>query len=807
MKYFVRFGAPLLASLSLAYAMDGFHSFWTLGTFLIALALLIPAFWGLWQSRERVLSSFRRLSYAERILCPILTVLILSLLPLDVMVPSAKEYAPVKLTAVGTYMGEVEEEDAYDDPFGDPYGDEDGDEDWDEDFDDPFGADLFGADPLGADPFGTMSDADNAIWITGIYVDSQLLDLSACDLPEGWSYQASSQLLQVSVPSGKESEPLTLGTFPWAASVRIRMEAAEDGGSVRLSQGTSSVMIDSRSFEEETVSGTLSLSFEPVVFENLSVLQVICLVLNLLTIGFLLLVLTLVLLSGTLSFLLPVLSAVALFVIGTDIVAAPSVRFVLSLLTGVACCCYKKAQDEQTVNCRQSVWLLALSLYASFAAFGYRLFLAGSVMTFDLHRLCVLLLGTCWFYPILLSALLGMDALGKRCLSLKSSSPLKVWQICFLSGGIFLICISIAFIGFYPGGFPSDLADQLYQGVIGQYDAWHPVTHTLILHLLQLINPSVGFVTFVQLVLFAVLVGKAASIPARLGVRPVWIFLFSALFALLPNQAVTNISPLKDFMFTYALLWGTLLLLELALDLQRGRTAGWLIQMSLCLPLMMLLRHNGILAMLFTICLLIILTVRYWKKIRGFLLIPAVLALVIIVLVTGPLFSYLEVNTHTMSPYITMFCAVGSCLNKGKTFSDETTQKLADVMDLEVWSEYYSRFRGHDYYLYVAGESMDLSQFSFSEAFGIYWEALTRYPDIVIKDRLDGMNLLWDISQPDDPDSFNMKTFPMIYVSESAGLAVPGYEDDEVYLHAGPIARAYNNLVDLTLPGENEHVV
>lgn len=43
----------------------------------------------------------------------------------------------------------------------------------------------------------------------------------------------------------------------------------------------------------------------------------------------------------------------------------------------------------------------------------------------------------------------------------------------------------------------------------------------------------------------------------------------------------------------------------------------------------------------------------------------------------------------------------------------------------------------------------------------MYFDALIRYPDVVIKDRLDGTNIMWDIKQPSE--AFNLKALTEIY--------------------------------------------
>ncbi len=51
-----------------------------------------------------------------------------------------------------------------------------------------------------------------------------------------------------------------------------------------------------------------------------------------------------------------------------------------------------------------------------------------------------------------------------------------------------------------------------------------------------------------------------------------------------------------------------------------------------------------------------------------------------------------------MSPYTTMLCAVGSCINKELPLSDETVKIMERVLPIDDWAEYYSRYHGHDIY-------------------------------------------------------------------------------------------------------------
>ena len=373
-----------------------------------------------------------------------------------------------------------------------------------------------------------------------------------------------------------------------------------------------------------------------------------------------------------------------------------------------------------------------------------------------------------------------------------------------ISSVIALMVLTIAFVGFYPGGFPFDTINQLLQAKTNTYNNWHPVMHTLLIKagITIIDNPAVN--VYIQLILFAILIGRVATIPYAYGIKARTIFLSVALFALLPNNAVPSISPLKDFPFTYMLIWAMILLWKIALDVKVLLRPLFMIEATVAMVLMKELRHNGIVPFIFMVCVLLIVTIKNWRLIKARAMIITVSACVLIAIFEGPVFSMLHVAPNTVSSFVTMFCGVGSCLNKDKPLSEETMVRLEDVMSMDNWKQYYSRFQGHDQYLWGSSDNkMDLSSFGAKESFQIYFEALCQYPDIIIKDRLDGMNILWDVSQPDDSDSFNFRIFDMILTNDQVGLKSEYDEDGDgsYYIH-NIISDTYRKWIYMAFPGE-----
>ena len=74
-----------------------------------------------------------------------------------------------------------------------------------------------------------------------------------------------------------------------------------------------------------------------------------------------------------------------------------------------------------------------------------------------------------------------------------AAAPLVVWTVYWLA--------------FFPGLVSMDSVNQWGQIVTGKYDDWHPVAHTWLVWLLTRPGHSLGTVSFLQVVLTALLVG------------------------------------------------------------------------------------------------------------------------------------------------------------------------------------------------------------------------------------------------------------------------------------------------------------
>ena len=438
----------------------------------------------------------------------------------------------------------------------------------------------------------------------------------------------------------------------------------------------------------------------------------------------------------------------------------------LLLLTVASVWCFNRKsacmEKYRTKGSRAAV--LAIAVYASLASFAQRFFLNGNTrMHFSLPGLFYVLSGIVWFLPVVWLLLSALEWLSARPPTLPKPGHRKR-ALCILLAAL-LLCQVFVLTVEWPGGFPPDAIDQFHQAM-GDYGLSdnHPFVCTLLEKIVLTVLPHPAALTTVQLLLFSLVLCAFLMMGYDRGVPLPLLAFLGCFFELMPNQVLSWTNVLKDFPFTLALLWGTYLLLQLALDTPRSRKWPFYIALALDIFLVSLLRHNGAAPAAAMVILCIVLTVRRYEQVKLRALTAAVLAAVSFGAFKGPVMTALNVASVSLSPFTTLFCAVGSCVNKNLPLSEGSNAILEKALPLEDWKNYYNRFAGHDYYYWGRPEGsvpytpLDVTT---DELFQVYGEALRKYPDVIAKDRIDGCDILWDVVQPED--AFNAKSFCFVY--------------------------------------------
>ncbi len=496
-----------------------------------------------------------------------------------------------------------------------------------------------------------------------------------------------------------------------------------------------------------------------------------------------------------------VLCSITLFFTTTAIEPSAITRaaiIIISIAVAVGYPWTEKSFIEKYPAGRYTAALILLSFYSSFASFGYRFFLFGDNRPrFSLIGFLYCVLGTIWFFPLLktILCLIGTVRIKKRPATSQSQKNTFVFWVLFL---VLALCQGIVLFSFWPGVFPSDCTDQISQAIgIRRLNDWHPIIHTLFFRGVISVFNSAGMITAIQMLFFVLVCSLILMEGYYAGISPIWLCLGGALFILLPNQVFSSILTEKDFLYSVALLYGTWSVYRISIS-DRGQRLFFYIFFAADMFLIATLRHNGIVPFGFTALICTILAIK--RKKQGIPLVASVISAALLLLVyKGPLFDILNVIPNAMKPYDIMFCAAGSCINKDLPLSEKSSRIMSRIMPQEEWKTYYSRFSGHDAYIWGGGSGMDMSDISASDAFYVYFDALTRYPDVVIKDRLDGTNLLWDITQP--RDGYNYKAIDGIDFTVGEFNDLFDYsklsKEDGGYYNRSKLSELYRKTIDI----------
>lgn len=192
------------------------------------------------------------------------------------------------------------------------------------------------------------------------------------------------------------------------------------------------------------------------------------------------------------------------------------------------------------------------------------------------------------------------------------------------------------FAAYFPGAFSPDSINQYEQAVLGQYNDWHPVLHTLFAFTLPLkftgINASI---VFFQIVCFALVLGVVTTTVYQFCGKK-WAIVLMLPVIVSPWTYNIAMYPWKDVSFALA----AALCMVVAVHIYYGKnvSTGILVLFVVLLTFATVFRHNGI---LFTGML--IFALYFQMPIKKWLLLLG-LFVAAIGFVRGPLYTMLDVE-------------------------------------------------------------------------------------------------------------------------------------------------------------------
>ncbi|MGZ8786071.1 MAG: DUF6020 family protein, partial [Acidimicrobiia bacterium] len=258
----------------------------------------------------------------------------------------------------------------------------------------------------------------------------------------------------------------------------------------------------------------------------------------------------------------------------------------------------------------------------------------------------------------------------------------------YFLGLLTVLPLLVWWLGWFPGFMSSDSIDQLGQVERFSFSSHHPVIHTYTMWLLMRIWDSPGFVTLLQVMILAALLGLTArrlvqaGVPSWLAVGTVWVV------SALPAVGSTTVAIWKDVPFTLALLWVFTEFLAMGrdpADFWSSRTGP--LRLGTGLALVWLFRANGFI----TVALILVaLAIGFRHRWRGLAKTVAVLA-VVVVLIQNGLYQLLPVQDATIEPSAVFFPDVAASLvNHPEKFTTEELAYLSSIAPLDLWTDRYT---------------------------------------------------------------------------------------------------------------------
>lgn len=424
-----------------------------------------------------------------------------------------------------------------------------------------------------------------------------------------------------------------------------------------------------------------------------------------------------------------------------------------SIMIFVAKCLFDVIKKDKCMegyfSLKGKISLMICAFYMAFAFCGQYLFISGDGLDVNVAKAITLILGCVIIYPLVYTIVyilrkLGANALVKN--NRKQSDELKIILISFAS--MFLILLFFA-MGYYPGNMTSDGVDQWAQalGRIQLNDA-HPVIHTLFLRLCSKLGKTPFSVVVVQIALFSGIWSKIFAFLYGRGLKKRIIYFITVVIACMPNNYLMISLISKNVLYAILVLWSTYLLARMICEGKNFFQWFRVVEFSIVLALIYTVRHNGFLSVYAIYVMILVWMIFKYKKVSIKPLAVIGLSVLLIFGIKGPLYKMYGISstTNVMSVQGSLLTPVGAFYLADKDIPNSIKSKVDAIGTKEQWLANYNPYNGDKF---GWGElRSNILNTSTKDGLHIFFTLLAEEPLLVIKDRLNGLDLMWNILEP-----------------------------------------------------------
>jgi len=337
----------------------------------------------------------------------------------------------------------------------------------------------------------------------------------------------------------------------------------------------------------------------------------------------------------------------------------------------------------------------------------------------------------------------------------------KVKIISFLIIFSALILISL---GFYPAIIPADGVSHWTQAV--GYLGWGiqdntSAAFTILLRMCYKIGGSPYCFILLQIFLFSFICARVLAFFYTKGISSSIVYCISVFISVLPNNYMTLFILKTNPMYAILCIWLTFLLIKLIDDPGKViMSFRFIVEMGIIMGALYLCRHNSFLAVYGTCIILLLMFFKHlkqYKKIKINYVIPILLTIIFVKTVTGPVYTHFDVIKNTPKASNTAYPLISPlavAYNNGVELTEDTLEYMDRIRPLEDWNK-HNRYHGDTFYWSEPLPQYDQTTNGKVERFKYYFKLFFSRPDIVIKDRLDAVESLWNIFPSKGQGAYN----------------------------------------------------
>ncbi len=592
------------------------------------------------------------------------------------------------------------------------------------------------------------------VWITSITLDKNMYSLSDVQLATNWEFRDNCLLSYQDQPSTLEIE------LPSAKNIEICFVSHSWSGEVLVESSAESHKIDLYRSEAQAGEKIVKITVpdEKIIFLDWEMLYIISCFIFLL--GLVSTFLNLYKIKSVQRFAWLLVLFFSLVILPFEL---DRVTYIILIILIIFISMYLPElilnnSLKKYYTSKNTTLFTLINIYGTFALVGQHLFLDGERMIFSIMNLCkyfiflIVVFSVNYLILFLLEkAYLYFGSKFKN--KTEKKGGIKTYCFYFL---LFFIPWIIALVSFFPANMTPDSIDQWKQaqGLV-EISNHHPAFHTLMIRWISQLYPSPFVVGLFQVIFCALVLSDIWVYFASKKYNKYILIVLALVMAISPGNIMLVTTLWKDIPYTFSLLWlGGLLLRAFEDSFLFFKKPFLILSLIISLVFVYEFRHNGVIPFILAMTSLIILAISKITKdifLTSKIIVCGVLSVLCVILINGPVFNHYNVNTVGVggTKFTPMLTALGSIVHNNLPIEEEAVLLMeSTTVTLDEYKEYYSRFNGDAYIYGIPNKSWNRSNLNMSEVLKVYL-------DVIIKDRLDGTEILWNITQAQG--SFNYK--------------------------------------------------